>query len=113
VRWKRLLRRPTPVRLDMPNVPKEQSNRFQATLDRSMAACGCQEGTVGLIVAGLLVAAYFWRFSRSAHVFGWSEAGLVFGVLISAALAGKAFGLLRSWIRLRRSVQEFKKLLQI
>jgi len=111
-RWQRLLMPPIPVRLDLPNVPKERSNRLQSALDRSMAACGCQEGAAGLLAAGFLVAAS-WAFSRSAHSLGWSEAGLVFGILIAGTLAGKALGLLRARIRIRRLVQEFRKSLEI
>lgn len=70
-------------------------------------ACGCLEGKVGILAASILFATYL--LVQPAHTFGWSEVRLGFGSVFFGALAGKAFGLLRARILLRRSVQQFSR----
>jgi hypothetical protein len=106
-KWRWLLIWSRPVQLDLPSVPTDHSSRLQSILDRSMNACGCQEGAVGL-VAGVLLAAYLWRSSYLTHFLGWSQAGLIFCLLSGGALVGKVVGLVRARIRLRRSIKEFR-----
>lgn len=113
VQWRRLFTSSTPLHLELTNIGKEQSKLLQSRVDRYMVACGCQEGKIGVAIAVLLCVTYL--LIRPAPLFlpDWTDVGLGLSIAFFGALIGKIAGVLRAWILLRKSVKEFKSLLQL
>jgi hypothetical protein len=98
----------------MPGLSKSQSNSLQLAVNRYVAACGCREGKVGILLAVMSYAAYLWiRSATTQSTLGWSQFGVGVGVVAIGALAGKAAGLLRARIALRHSIHEVQRSLQL
>jgi hypothetical protein len=85
---------------------------MQSNVDRYLAACGCHEGKVGILVAILFFTSYQIVSPATSHLSGGPLAGTVFAIIVLGAIVGKVAGLLRARILLRRSIYSFKKSLQ-
>ena len=113
VQWRRLFARSTPIRLELAKVGKEQSKLLQSKVDQYIVACGCQEGKIGVAIAVLLCVIYLLMRSAPLFLLGWADIGLGLSIVFFGALVGKIAGVLRAWILLRKSVKEFKRLLEL
>lgn len=83
------------VRLDLPHLAKAEQALAEARLNRVLLACGCTEGSVGLMLALLPAGVLAWQ-----GRFVWA-----FGLVLLGALAGKVVGLARRHLALRREIR--------
>jgi hypothetical protein len=106
VQWRRLFSSLTPeIRVDLVNAGAEQCCRLQSAFDRYRTACGCLEGKVGILLASLLLLLMY----ATDAVAGGTRIGVAIGVVLLGALTGKAYGLFRARVVLRRSVRDFTR----
>ncbi len=107
---RRLLLNMTPVELDLPGLVRDEVEGWQASLNRSIIACGCQEGAIGM---GLFLAAY--GVYSLVHPMGPMTAlrhvELAAAVALTGAVAGKATGLIREKARLRQTLRDLRETL--
>lgn len=80
-------------RVELPALSTEENLALERLLRRHYNACGCAEGTVGLLV-GMVVSAIFWVFVSPYGWIGSACASIVFSVALSAI--GKVLGRARS-----------------
>jgi len=112
VQWRWLFTSSTPIRLELTHVSNEESNHLQSKVDQYLAACGCQEGKIGVALAILLWVIDLLMRPAVLFLLSWTDVGLGLGFIFFGALIGKLAGVLRARILLRKSVKEFKRLLQ-
>jgi hypothetical protein len=75
----------------------------QAWHGGSSLSCGCREGKIGGMIAGLGSTVVLVGSQGGVESLGWAAVGIIFGALVAGAVVGKLFGILRSWLELRRS----------
>jgi hypothetical protein len=97
--------RPNRLVLDVEGLAEADAKRWEARLSRYYFACGCEAGSVVLLVA---LAAYLVALALAPGGFGaatWREAvaGVVVGFV--AAGVGKAVGLIHARRRLRTTIR--------
>jgi hypothetical protein len=83
------------VRLDLPYLAKAEQALAEARLNRALLACGCTEGSVGLMLALLPAGLLVWQ-----GRWGWA-----LGLVVLGALLGKLTGLARRNMALRREIR--------
>lgn len=105
-RWSRMLGLGPRIEVDIPGASTESSGYLRRAIERSAAACGCREGAVGLIVAaGGTIA---WLHHGPGVATGrMAEIWMTIAVGVAGAVVGKAVGLVRAHLRLRRSIRRF------
>jgi len=88
------------IELNLPNLPEADRAAGEQRLNELYHACGCGEGTIGVIVGTLAAAALV-----SAGAVWWTlGAGAVAG-----AAAGKVAGVWLSWLRLLAVVADLRR----
>ena len=85
--------------VDADGLVAEETRAWEEELNRHYLACGCDEGAVAMLVVTVAVAAWL-LFRPGSFVFGGFELGVTVGGLGSAAVLGKAAGLLAARLRL-------------
>jgi hypothetical protein len=83
-------------------VPPSSSSSHGGPANSSLS-CGCREGKIGAVVAGLGSALALVGSQGGAGSFGWAAVGVTFGSMVAGAVVGKLVGILRSWLELRKS----------
>jgi hypothetical protein len=99
------------IQINIPGIAEERGELLSRRLARSMAACGCNEGTVaGLIYLVLMPTLVLTRHIAASSVRAWIAIGCG---LVLALVAGKLFGLVIARFTFIRTVnaikQEFQK----
>ena len=82
----------------------EQRELLERRINRHYRACGCLEGGIAVLlsIAGVLV----WHLVLAGKpVLTWPVIALDVGTVFLAALVGKAFGMVRARIALRRTLK--------
>lgn len=80
-------------RVELPGLSTDENLALERRLRRHYHACGCAEGTVGLL-AGMVVSAVFWVF---ASPYGWmGSACASTGITVALSALGKLLGKARS-----------------
>ena len=106
VAWRLLFRRPSSVKLELPNIREEDLTKWQSSLNRQLkSACGCTEGSVMLMVAASSYIAYSLLFGEGL---GWGAIWLGIGISLTAALVGKFAGIVRAQMQLSTLVRRLK-----
>ena len=102
----RLLMSHTRVQVDIAGMTPDRAREWQTRMNAALAACGCGEGAVALLGAvtsyALIVT---WRGGDGLM---WSVPAEVVLVAIAAALCGKALGIIRAGLRIRRLLRSFR-----
>jgi hypothetical protein len=96
------------VVLDLPDIDKEESSRWQSLINRLLSACGCAEGAVFLIVAILGYFGFLAIFRPEQPWLTWSTVGIAFGVAVGASLIGKLTGLIRARVLLGIAIRHLE-----
>lgn len=91
------------ISVDIPGLDAARKSRLQAAVDKDLESCGCEEGAVGLIGGGLFVVWISWM--RHVDLISWKSVILTIGAAIVGAVVGKALGIVRARVRLRRIIQ--------
>lgn len=94
------------VQIALPGVEGAQREQFERRLAHELAACGCPEGSITVmvyLVAVSLLALLGWLPLTS--ILAW--VAIVVG-LVAASLLGKVFGLTIAQVRLRRVIAELQ-----
>lgn len=96
------------VRIESDAVPRERAQAWQKSLNRDYNACGCDTGSVGILVgaAGYLA----WLALRPGGLarLGWGDLWLGLGVLVAVTAAGKLAGLLAARRRIKATIREIE-----
>jgi hypothetical protein len=99
-------RGPVEVRIALPELGEGRRSRLQRRVERSMTACGCDEGTVaGLFYLALSATLLATGRVAPPGLLGWMVVGFGF---IAALGGGKAFGLLMARLVLFKTLNEIK-----
>lgn len=90
------------IRVDLPSL--EHRERFERRINFNYRACGCLEGGVAAVLT--LVTLLGWHCGPAAgRPAGWADLASGFGWMVLAALFGKASGIVRARLSLRRAIQ--------
>lgn len=105
-----LQREPLRLQANFAHLDEKENADLSRRLNRYYNACGCGEGRVFVLGAlvcwcmyAILTHAFYWSWANAAEAFGWCLAG---------AFIGKAIGLSRAWLKLRRLVRAHEAMLQ-
>lgn len=89
------------------HIDERQRKKLERDLNRGLAACGCNEGTLAGLLYLLLVPTLVMGSAIPWTVVGW----LTFGAgLIASLLLGKAIGLLAARIRVLQALKQIDAL---
>lgn len=88
--------------LALPDLAEPERSLAEARLSALLSGCGCNEGAIALVLA--LPPADYLALASPLAPDGWGRWGMLFGILIVASLAGKAFGLRRARQDLQREI---------
>jgi hypothetical protein len=99
------------VQIDLPGLDDERRAYLQRRVERSAAACGCNEGTVAGLLYLLVVPALIFtgRLAPSTPL-EWLTIGV--GVL-AVLIAGKVFGLVAARLALLRALNRIERAFRI
>jgi hypothetical protein len=105
--------RPPPlIRIDIAELTRAEQQDWERALNRALRSCGCDEGTVGVIVAAGAVAlsGTLGRGSGWLPRTRWARAGGGLGLLAAGAVVGKGAGITRGHHRARRLAGDLEQL---
>jgi hypothetical protein len=106
VELQRLLTTPSrEFRVELPALFPEENLALERLLRRHYNACGCAEGTVGLLV-GMVVSALFWVFVSPYGWLGNAWASIGFSIALSGI--GKVVGKVRARRSLRSVLRSLR-----
>ena len=100
----------TEVTIELSIVKKEKADLLQSTVNRYLFSCGCHEGAIGAWIAILSLVVLFTFRSIPLNAY---NIGLIISVIIIGSVIGKILGVFRARILLRKSIEEFKRSLQL
>lgn len=97
------------VEIKLPGIEGVQREQFELRLAHELAACGCREGSIAVLIylAVVPLLAMFGPFAANSAL---TWIGIVGGVLV-AGMLGKVMGLTLAHVRLRRIVNELESML--
>lgn len=86
-------------------LPVAQREHFGRRINKHYRACGCLEG--GILVLLTIATLLAWNLIRSnPPEYGWGDLPLDFGVVLSAGVIGKVFGIVRAHLALGGTLRE-------
>jgi hypothetical protein len=94
----------TSVQLELCGMGKEEQRPWQAKINRQLAACGCKEGGISVVISLAVYCAYLFLSPIKPDLSGWGTLGFGFGIALIAGAAGKLIGLLRARAILRGTI---------
>ena len=97
------------VEIALPGLDEKRRTVLQRRIERSLAACGCNEGSVAGFLYLLTVAVLLFAGRGPGSLLGWLGAG---AGLIGALVAGKIAGLILARITLSRALRELERALR-
>ena len=99
------------VELALPELADDERRAFEKRLTDELAACGCSEASIALLVYVIAAGALLWFGLLSPGSWlGW--VALVLGMAV-ASMAGKIAGLVHANVRLRRIAAEVMRVVQV
>jgi hypothetical protein len=110
--WRVMFTHMGPVCLKLDGLGHAESNYLQGVLNRSVPACGCKEGAIGLVV---LTGAYFARListGSAAVLTGWSAFYVGVGFAFVGAVVGKAVGIMRARASRKKTIRRIRTILR-
>jgi hypothetical protein len=98
------------VKIILPGLDEERRANFERRVERSLAACGCNEGAVALLLYLIVIPTLIFtgRLAPSWPL-GWIAVG---AGLLAALVAGKFFGLGIARFTLYQTLNEIKRAFQ-
>ena len=93
------------VLLDIKGFAPDQASHWQRRLERYAFSCGCESGSVFLLVAIITYMVVLTMSPQGLSGVGRAEVGIALALGVAAALVGKAVGLLYARIQLHRTVE--------
>jgi len=99
------------VELALPGLADDERRTFEKRLTDELAACGCSESSIALLIYFITAGALVWFGPLAPGSWlGW--VALVLGMAL-ASMAGKIAGLVHANVRLRRIAAEVMRAVQV
>lgn len=89
------------VKIDIAGLAKERQARLQRSLERSVSACGCNEGTVAGLLYLIVVPILYFAGRIAPSALGWAGIG---GGFIGVLVIGKLIGIAAARLTLARTL---------
>lgn len=94
------------VKLDIENLEREISIRWEQKINRYYKACGCGEGKFFVFVFFLFAIA--WKHSKKELLLSWRTFSFVFLMCLLGAFLGKAYGQYFAFRKLKRIINDLE-----
>ena len=105
--------RPHSVSLEVPQLSKQENNRWQEELNHNLAACGCKESAGFMLIAiGVCILLFFTQLGEIEEL----KASYLFAMAIlvmGSSLTGKLIGLAIAHIRAKHLITQLIRRLEI
>lgn len=105
-RWGPLLSRSAQVDLQIPELARTETSRWEAIINGHLSACGCEEGARGVAMAVVAYGIVVLVSARS--LFEWSTVGSGMVVGLCGGVAGKVIGLFRARKGVSRAIRNIE-----